>query len=114
MAADWGVVIAIIISIGAAILSWRKAPHDNRAADGGAAEAFERAASSMAERNIELMKRITDFECEIKRLGSQLTIELERSRKLEDWAIRLVHQVQTYPDGIPVKIVQDYKAPDMK
>jgi hypothetical protein len=112
MSTDWGTIIAIIIAVSAAILSWRKAPNERRALDGDGAMKFEQAAASIAARNIELMKRIEALERSVQELETSLAAEQERSRKFENWAQRLVYQIKMMGAGEPVPYEQYPTQPD--
>jgi len=102
MTVDLGLLLTFIVALSGFLLSLRKAKHENRASDGSAALEFEQAASSIAKRNINLMARIDELEKRIIELERKLKQEIDRSHKFEDWAYRLVHQVQSFPGGVPV------------
>lgn len=99
-------LFAILMSIGALILAWRKAPAETRQADADAADKVREAALALLEpmqkrvddlekarerdkaRMTELERRITELECELRD---------ERSEKAEviGGAQRLVHQIES-------------------
>ena len=91
--------------------TWRKVPHENRGFDASAAEAFEKAATSAAERATRLEERIEKLERLTADQETRIeTLEAEND-DLRDWAERLVHQVQSMGlEPVKIRIRQKGKA----
>lgn len=102
----WQDITSIVSIVGAAMAIyavWRKVPHEARGFDASAAEAFEKAATSAAERATRLEARIEKLEKLTSDQEARIeTLECE-NEDLRDWIERLVHQVQSL-GAVPVQI----------
>jgi uncharacterized protein HemX len=118
MTLDISMVVAVIAVALSVFLGLKKQPHEAQSLDGDAAKNFAEAANAMALRNKELLdelkankQQFIDFERRIEDLEKALRLEQERSNKLENWARRLVGQLQSL-DAIAVPFEQYPKEPD--
>lgn len=100
MEIDWGMVMAGILSIGVAILAWRKAPHENRQSNGNAAESYAQASKIYADENIDLRARLfksdehaAAVESNVRGLKDIIKEQVVVILDEEDWNTRLCHQI---------------------
>ena len=103
---DIASTLTLIGAVITLILAYRKAPHENRSLDAGAAKVYQETAQLAAEHANRLEARIVILE---QRTASQeeriLALEAENA-DLKDWARRLVNQVISL-GGSPVKLKTD-------
>jgi len=100
-------IVAVAALIGTVITLY-KTRHETRASNGDAAGKYQEIASKSASREMELMvkievgeKRVDELEKRITELEQQLKIAFEKASKFENWALRLVKQIESY-DQTPI------------
>lgn len=96
-------LILAVVAIGKGFYEGKKIQKDASKAGADAITSYEQAADIAAERALKLTKRIKDLEDVVEAQGKELEELKDTLEDVQDWAERLVHQVQSL-GGVPVKI----------
>ena len=114
---DIAAILAVLVSLGTLVITWRKMPHETKELDArtGSQEAetaskradtvtkYQEIADRAAAKALKLETRVDELEAKIDLLEA-INLKLQEDNEdLREWATRLVHQVQSLGDE-PVKL----------